>query len=38
MAKVIYVKHLKKRQTFTFSTQANYFKINLRKLDLLKRC
>ena len=27
-----------KRQTFTFSAQVDYFKIKLRKLDLLKRC
>ena len=27
-----------KSQTFTFSTQFDYFKIKLRKRDLLKRC
>ena len=27
-----------KRQTFTFSAQVDYFKIKLRKFDLLKRC
>ena len=28
----------KKHQTFTFSAQVDYFKIKLRKFDLLKRC
>ena len=27
-----------KRRTFTFSAQIDYFKIKLRKFDLLKRC